>query len=225
MFLIDDSGSMKNYWPEVISLFSVLSYFTKKLDSNGLEMYFTVSTDYKTFKNTKKAVSHLGNMSQSTFSNINQRLEQILGRYREKLDLHKKSKRFSRFRAAVKPLSLYVLTDAAWQGVDAIEPIERMIDYQRELKLAREQVGIQFIRFGNDPVGIQKLEYLDSGLRKKHTKKWYVLGLPSALRKQVHTKSNIASRDIVDTEPFQDGNLLKMLLGATFNWFDGDDND
>lgn len=33
------------------------------------------------------------------------------------------------------------------------------------------------------------------------------------------------SRDIVDTEPFQGGNLLKMLLGATFPWFDGDDDD
>lgn len=27
-------------------------------------------------------------------------------------------------------------------------------------------------------------------------------------------------RDIVDTEPFQNGNLLKMLLGATSDWFD-----
>ena len=31
-------------------------------------------------------------------------------------------------------------------------------------------------------------------------------------------------RDIVDTEPFQGGNLLKMLLGATFDWFDADED-
>jgi hypothetical protein len=39
------------------------------------------------------------------------------------------------------------------------------------------------------------------------------------------TKSAFASRDIVDTEPFPEGNLLKMLLGATFDWFDDDDDD
>lgn len=212
---------MKRRWHDVITFFSVFSYITKKHDSNGQEIYFTVSTNHVTFKKTKKAVSHLENMNPSSFSNIDQSLEHILGRYREKLDLQR---RFSLFKAAVKPLSLYVLTDAAWQG-DAIEPIERMIDFQRAYKLPREQVGIQFIRFGNDPEGIQKLEYLDSGLRKKHTKKWYVLALPSTLYQQFHTRSNIVSRDIVDTEPFQGGNVLKMLLGATFGWFDGDDDD
>ena len=30
------------------------------------------------------------------------------------------------------------------------------------------------------------------------------------------------SRDIVDTEPFREGNLLKMLLGAISDWFDDD---
>ena len=172
---------MKDHWDDVITFFVVFSYITKKLDSNGLEMYFTVSTDYLTFKDTTKAVSHLKNMNPSTFSNIDQRLEHILGRYREKHDLQKQ-RRLSRFRSPAKPLSLYVFTDAAWQG-DAIEPIERMIYYQRERRLPREQVGIQFIRFGNNPKGIQKLEYLDSGLRKEHTKKWYVPGLPSALCK------------------------------------------
>ena len=32
-------------------------------------------------------------------------------------------------------------------------------------------------------------------------------------------------RDIVDTEPFPDGNLLKMLLGAVHPWFDDDNDD
>lgn len=34
--------------------------------------------------------------------------------------------------------------------------------------------------------------------------------------------NSFAFRDIVDTEPCEGGNLLKMLLGSTSNWFDDD---
>lgn len=159
---------MERHWDDVVSLFHVLAYFAKRLDSNALEMYFTVSTDVKTFKKTSEAVSHLKTMSQNTYSNIDSRLQQILGKYQE--DLVRKS--FFGLRAKVKPLSLYVFTDAAWQGCDAIAPIEAMIQKQRQLGLPKEQVSIQFIRFGSDANGIKKLKYLDSGLRRKHTKKW-----------------------------------------------------
>ena len=56
---MDDSLSMKTYWNDVISLFYVFGCLVKKFDTNGLEMYFTVSEKKKTFKNTTPAVSHL----------------------------------------------------------------------------------------------------------------------------------------------------------------------
>ena len=31
--------------------------------------------------------------------------------------------------------------------------------------------------------------------------------------------------DIVDSEPFDGGNVLKMFLGPVFNWYDDDDDD
>lgn len=40
-----------------------------------------------------------------------------------------------------------------------------------------------------------------------------------------HTNSVFAYRNIVDTEPFQGGNLLKMLLGAISEWYDDDEPD
>jgi hypothetical protein len=180
VFLMDDSLSMKDHWDDVVSLFSVFAYFAKRLDNNGLEMYFTVSKDKQTFRDTTPAVSHLKSMRQSTYSNINIRLEQILRRYQTDLE-HQKERRGSFWPRAkvVKPLSLYIFTDAAWPGCDAVAPIEAMIEKQRQLQLPKEQVGIQFVRFGNDPTGIRRLEYLDSGLRKKYTKRWYVQVLPS----------------------------------------------
>jgi hypothetical protein len=53
-----------------------------------------------------------------------------------------------------------------------------MIEKLRQLGLPKEQVSIQFIRFGNDEVGIKRLQYPDSGLREKYGKRWYVQGLP-----------------------------------------------
>ncbi|KAL8842972.1 MAG: hypothetical protein Q9176_002275 [Flavoplaca citrina] len=199
VFLIDDSWSMKAYWEDVISFFHVFAYFTKKLDKDGLEMWFTVSTKQVKFHDTKKAVAYLKKTRHDVPSDIDMRLGQILGNYQKEMQREKEKKHtiFSKLLKPVKPLSLYVLTDGTWPGSDAVAPITEMILQ----KLPKKQVGVQFIRFGNDSTGIGKLEYLDSGLREQYGKE----------------------RDIVDTEPFLNGNLLKMLLGAIWPWFDGDD--
>jgi len=176
---MDDSVSMKEHWDDVVSLFSVFAYITKRLDDDGLEMYFTVSARFEKFKDTTPAVAHLKSMRQTTFSNINMRLEHILRKYQADLE-HQRERRgtfWSRAKS-VKPLSLYVFTDGAWNGCDAVAPIEAMIEKLRQLGLPKEQVAIQFIRFGNDEVGIKRLQYLDSGLREKYGKRWYVQGLP-----------------------------------------------
>ena len=34
-----------------------------------------------------------------------------------------------------------------------------------------------------------------------------------------------SNSDIIDTEPFSNGNLLKMLLGAVSDWFDDDEDE
>lgn len=170
---MDDSQSMKAHWNDVISLFSVLGYFVKEFDTNGLKMYFTVSRNKETFKHTSRVVSHLKNIKHKTYSNIDIRLGNILRKYQTNLENQERRKGFFWPKPkVVKPLSLYVFTDAVWHDCDAVAPIEAMIEKQRQLTLPREQVAIEFIRFGNDPTGIGKLEYLDSGLRKKHTKTW-----------------------------------------------------
>lgn len=174
VFIMDDSVSMKPHWNNVISLFSILAYIAKRLDKNGVEMYFTVSESEKTFKDTSRVVKLLRSITPTSYSNIDMRLGQILRTYQAKLEHEKEPKRIRLFSKPVKPLSLYIFTDGAWQGCDAVPPIEAMIESLKRLGFPKEQVGIQFVRFGNKQEDIEKLEYLDSGLRKKHTKKWYV---------------------------------------------------
>ena len=173
---------MKKHWDSVIDLFSVFAWHTKSLDSNGLEMYFTVSLKKGKFKNTTRAVEILKSISQSIPSNIDLSLGEILREYQGKLERQKNMISFWPREKSVKPLSLYVFTDGAWEGCDAVAPIEAMIEKQKELKLPREQIGIQFIRFGDDPRGVDRLHYLDAGLREKHGKEQYVSVSPPPLR-------------------------------------------
>lgn len=169
---------MSAYWLDVISLFSVLAWIVKRLDDDGLEMYFTISKVKTRFTDTSRAVKLLETTSQHTYSNIDARLQEILGKYQEELGHHREQRRsFLRSRSKLKPLSLYVFTDAAWPGCDATIPTEAMIVKLGQLGFPKEQVSIQFIRFGNHPSGIKKLKYLDSGLRKKYSKKWCVIEL------------------------------------------------
>lgn len=61
-----------------------------------------------------------------------------------------------------KPLSLYILTDGVWEGKsDPRKPIQKLVQTLVGWRMDKAQVGIQFINFGNDPVGLQRLQYLD----------------------------------------------------------------
>lgn len=176
---MDDSCTMKPHWDKAIGLFEVLAYHIKELDSNALKMYFTVSSKKKSFRHTRTVVSQLRCWPLSSYSNMNARLQKILGKYQAALDPDQR-KPFARLRPDVKPLSLYIFTDGAWPGCDAVAPIRSMVEKLRRLGLPKEQIGIQFIRFGNNPEAIAILEFLDSGLRKEHTQRWCVRVPPLA---------------------------------------------
>ena len=177
MFLIDDSLSMEPYWIEVISLFSVLAWIVKKFDDDGFEMCFTISAIQKHFADTSKAVAVLGKIKLYTYSNIDSRLLEILEEYQKHLESRKT---YFRRKAKLNPLSLYVFTDAAWPNSDAVGPVEAMIAKLHQLGFGKEQVGIQFIRFGNHTSGMEKLKYIESGLRKKYSNHWCVLDIRSS---------------------------------------------
>ena len=84
---------------------------------------------------------------------------------------------------------------------DAERAILRAVKTLEDLGADNKKVGIQLIRFGNDAVGIQRLEYLDAGLKRKH-------------------QDNL-NRDICDTES-ANGNVWKMLLGSIDPYWDND---
>lgn len=154
---------MDPHWSQVKKVFGLLSYMVRDCDPNGLDLYFTNTS--KTFKsrNMNTLMEELGKRTPKGLPDMRSRFGDIIEKYQSRFGKWKLS---SIFRgSAPRKLSLYVLTDAVWQPkIDLTTTVRTLVSSLEEHKLTNKQIGIQFIRFGNDPDGIQRLEQLDSGL-------------------------------------------------------------
>jgi hypothetical protein len=157
---------MEPHWKWLIKVFEALTYILKDVDPNGLDLSFTICRE--TLKKTEKT-SSLVNMVKSRSellkgtTDMNLRLSEILDTYQTELE---KPKTF--WRKSVLPMNLYILTDGIWEpNCDAAGPIKNLVNKLNKLHKGRVQVGIQFIRFGNNAEAIDRLNILDSGLGLK----------------------------------------------------------
>ncbi|KAH0539072.1 hypothetical protein FGG08_004370 [Glutinoglossum americanum] len=199
VFLIDDGISMQSHWRNVVALFKTLGYLVKQRDPDGMELCFTNSLKEERSKDRKRLLELLGEVVPKGNTDISIRLGSILLKYEERLINQSAARPMFRARptGSAPPLSLYIFTDGVWQPeCDVTFSIKKLVTKLEDLGSPPKQVGIQFIRFGDNPEGIKRLDYLDSEL-----------GMP---------------RDIIDTEPFSGGNVWKMFLGPIDPWFDDD---
>lgn len=153
---------MTEHWPSVCKVFEALSYILKEPDKDGLDLYFTISQNFeKGITKTSKLLQVVEAQKQrrQSTTDINIRLMTILDAYKSKLD------KKGLFGRPPKPLSLYIFTNGIWEDkVTAEGPIRNTVQKLQDLRKDRQQIGIQFISFGNDPVGLRRLRYLDDGL-------------------------------------------------------------
>lgn len=149
---------------------SLLGYILKDSDDDGLDVYFTQSTQKAhSSKSTELSIA----VSQAPFQGIcdmRTRLSQILQEHIAKFGTTTTPskpwyKRKSRSPESQRPLSFYILTDGIWQPRSEVGPvIKNLVDSMKAHKLPKDHVGIQFIRFGDDPQAKARLEQLDYGL-------------------------------------------------------------
>ncbi|OAG07882.1 uncharacterized protein CC84DRAFT_1173477 [Paraphaeosphaeria sporulosa] len=193
VFLFDDSGSMKDHWPAALRVFSTLGYIVKRKDPDGMEIRTTMDTSFKKLSKHRKpllnALSSVG-LRLGGQCDIGRTLSAILR------DLHheeKKSPTWTGFRWRKEKwgVNIYILTDGIWEeGDEWLPAIVDSINKLIESGMRKGQLGIQFIQFGSDPVGTERLRMLDEDLDEYGV-----------------------SQDLIDTEP-STGNVYKMLLGA-----------
>ncbi|KAL8996225.1 MAG: hypothetical protein Q9169_004203 [Polycauliona sp. 2 TL-2023] len=210
-FLIDNSYSMLEYWSMAQDLLEVIGYIVKNKDPDGVDLIFTCPfKKYSKIKTTSELIERFHRHQPTSYSgpsDMSARFTDALSDYQNDLANRHERKSFSSFMRSTKvrkirKLSLYVFTDAVWQPICDVSPvIKSLVSVLEKQNLPKQQIGVQFVRFGDNPEGKIRLERLD---RMK------VNGEVSMLR------------DIVDTEPVT-GNIGKILFGAVNDWFDDDE--
>lgn len=151
-----------------------MAHELKPLDTNGMELKFMISDDILTAKTATGLTSVLESHRRKGKSNINERLGSILQGY--EADLASFSKRMREYREAsghkrvllkrkptqVKPLNIYIFTDGKWEkDNDATDIIRSAADCLRKYNRSRHQLGIEIVRFGDDPDAKLRLQALD----------------------------------------------------------------
>ena len=160
---------MQPHRKEVRDLFELLAYMVKATDPDGIEIRFTMSREKKNrAKKTAPLLRILDEVPYFGLSNIRTDLGDILQDFHAKSRNHKtKTSIFNRSRSTrpIRCQNVYILTDGVWQpSCDPTTMIQKLVDSLEQNSMEREQFGIQFIRFGNDPDGINRVNQLDSGL-------------------------------------------------------------
>ena len=157
---------MQSFWKSkggVLDMIRVLAYMVKEYNKDKIDMWTTVSEKHFRSNNFTTLREELEPITPTGTTNIDSSLGYILRDYEGKL---RKAGVFQRdpglLGSKVKPMSLYVLTDAVWeQHSDARQPIEFLNDTMKELCYPQSHVGIQFVQFGDNPASIERLQELD----------------------------------------------------------------
>ncbi|KAF4452974.1 serine/threonine protein kinase [Fusarium austroafricanum] len=162
IIVIDDSRSMRIMARGVLKVVEVLLWLVKDLDSTGVDVRFTSDP-------TKRH-------SMSSFLRVStERLMMPLRDWFSKDDAEK----FCNMKLALnkifaddkivdpkRPTSILILTDGIWEGGDikesgVEESISSVIKRMGQKCVRDTDFTFQFVSFGNDPIGIARLKYLD----------------------------------------------------------------
>lgn len=162
---------MKQYQENIEEVVSLLAYMLKPSDKDGLDLYFTQDLQKVNSKKSSKLSRSIHNMHFSGISDMRGKLHNILQEHRNKSGVHVsflKTLLGRQSQQSQRRLSFYILTDAKWQpNNDVGGRIRDLVRTMRHKGHSKEYVAIQFIRFGDDPASIDKLDRLDHGLGLK----------------------------------------------------------
>ena len=216
----DDSASMREHWIEVKELAEILVYMMKKYDDDGLDVYTTISRRKEKVRDAAALVRILDKVDPEGQSDFPGVLQEFIAPYLRSLNCQGKEHGLLRLHKRVKPLSIYVFTDGVWQSdSDATAAIRKITETLDARDYDRSQILFQFIGFGNDQEGSERLATLD-WLNQINGLSMYVAH--STLSSDFAANTFI-NRDIVDTIHWdRTVNLWKVLLGPTSVTWDGD---
>lgn len=186
VFLIDNSKTMQPFREQVITTFTNLAHILEKADEDGVDVFCTSQMDKK---ENNRRTENLTNFVRNSFCKgaggrcfIERSLTTLIGKVIQELPPEAGSglRRARSFRGILgkrytgRPISIYILTNGVWDSSPAAEkglcnadiPIRQLIEELKRRNLPRNQVALQFLRFGNDETGIRRLRTLDDDIKR-----------------------------------------------------------
>lgn len=157
---------MKKHKKDVKALVRLLAWLTKHYDKDKLELFFLSSDERCESTSSRRLAQAVETRRFDSTTDLSKRFGELLQKYGREIDPTPSPLRgmFNRERKQPKKKSIYVFTDGKLETGDAEqghEEIKALIVKIRNAGLMRDQVGIQFISFGDDQVGLQRLQRLD----------------------------------------------------------------
>ena len=159
---------MAAYWQQMKEHVELLAYMVRDCDPNGLDLYVTPFHKPLKSKSVPFLLEQIERRPPGGLPDMRNAFASIIEKYQDKFSTKTLFDRWFHGPAPKAPrkLSLYVLTDAVWYPkCDLKMTVTSLVRHLMEHKFTNKQIGIQFIRFGDHPEGIQRLEELDSQLR------------------------------------------------------------
>lgn len=186
LILVDNSKFMQGEKDEVIKVVAALAYLLKELDPDGIEVVCTSEPGnkkkFKTSKEVRNFVTNAFQQGREDQCAIETALGVVLREARLRLangtsrgtilsiDRLRKGPFGQRSRAsASEALSILVFTNGVWDYSEgglagADQPIQGLINHMKLNNINRTEICINFVRFGADPRGIERLRFLDDEL-------------------------------------------------------------
>jgi hypothetical protein len=170
------------HWVQVMRTFEALAYLVKRKDPDGIEIRFTSKPSYKRVsKDRKPLLTQLKSASPSGEWDICSTLGQILDDYdwdfpQDHGGLTSRLRNKTRKKTKKWGVTIYVFTDGVWKpGQDWLTDLVDMIKALLDKKAQPRQIGIQFVQFGTDEEGTQRMKILDDELLELGVPKWVVV--------------------------------------------------
>lgn len=156
--------------PDVVDLVKLLAFMVKDCDPDQMELYY-LGSDVKARSKSEQAFANsiLGTKFRGT-TDLTTRLGEILSDYGREIDNAVRPRTFNLPRRPPKKKSIYILTDGKLETGEETQGhfhVRTIINKLSGAGFDREQLGIQFIRFGNDSNGKRRLDVLDELARNE----------------------------------------------------------
>jgi len=152
---------MRDHWRDVVKCVDMLGYEVKRFGRGGIEVCFTFSSVKKKHRNTTPLVKLVERLlspdpptEQLPDTNISSSLGSLLDGYRRLIETGR----------TVRKQIIYVLTDGNWQPYSPqslVHSIQNLVSSLDKMKSPMNQIGIQFIQFGDNPEATKLLQDLD----------------------------------------------------------------